>query len=62
MFESYLQDCFMKTAPLVNKENFEMEFDNYLSGLDVEEWIELGEGFCEHLFDKIKKEFNKLNK
>ena len=42
-FDEFLQERFIKINPQVIKDNFEVEFDRYLSDLEKDEYCELAE-------------------
>jgi hypothetical protein len=45
MFEEYLEQKFFDEHPEVMKDQFEDAFDKWLTELDVDEWIKLGDDF-----------------
>ena len=55
-FEYFLQDEFMDLREIggvpIMKDNAEDMFDNWMQGLDVDEWLELGDEYG----DEIRKE------
>ncbi len=50
MFESYLEEIFLKQNPDVIKDNFEAAYDRWLSGLDVQDVIEYGNQVMDELY------------
>ena len=46
-FEDYLLDKFIRSNPTILDDDIPDAFDDYLAGLDVDEWLSWGNNYAE---------------